>query len=105
MRILPSLLVASALAFGVPVALADDLIIAPEIGIKFHDDVKVKKYKSHKWDGDVKVGVVVPDDIDYYDVPDEVIVVQPAFKGHRYVYINDHMYVVDGDRRIVAIVD
>ena len=105
MRILPSLLIASSLAFGVPAALADDLIIAPEIGIKFHDDVKVKKYKSHKWDGDVKVGVVLSDDVDYYDVPDEVIVATPALKGHRYVYINDELYIVDSNRRIVAVVE
>ena len=105
MRILPSLLIASAMAFGVPAALADDLIIAPEIGIKFHDDVKVKKYRSHKWDGDLKVGVVVPGDVEYYDVPDDVIVAQPVLRGHRYVYINDELYIVDSHNRIVAVVE
>jgi hypothetical protein len=105
MRIFSSLLIASALAFGVPVALADDLVIAPEIGIKLHDDVTVKKYKSHKYDGELAVGVVVPGDVEYYDVPDEVIVAQPALKSHRYVYLNDHVYIVDGDRRIVAVVN
>jgi hypothetical protein len=105
MRILPSLLIASALTLGVPMALADDLIIAPEIGIKFQDDVKVKKYKSHKWDGDLAVGVVVPADVEYYDVPEEVVVLQPVLKSHRYVYVNDRVYIVDTDRRIVAVVD
>jgi hypothetical protein len=105
MRILPSLLIASALAFGVPAALADDIVIAPEIGIKFHDDVKVKKYKSHKWDKDLAVGVVVPGDVEYYDVPEDVIVATPALKSHRYVYLNDHVYIVDGNRRIVAVVE
>jgi hypothetical protein len=64
MRVFPSLLIASALAFGAPMALADDLIIAPEIGIKFQDDVKVKKYRSHKWDGDVAVGTVITEDVE-----------------------------------------
>jgi hypothetical protein len=78
---------------------------AAEIGIKFHDDVKVKKYKARKYDRDLAVGVVLEDDIDYYEVPDEVIVATPALKRHRYVYLNDHVYIVDSDRRIVAIVD
>jgi hypothetical protein len=104
MRILPTLLIASSLAFGVPAALADDLVIAPEIGVKFHNDVQVKKYKSHKWDGDIVVGTVLPGDVEYYEVPDEVIVATPVLKRHRYVYLNDRVYIVDGDRRVVAIV-
>jgi hypothetical protein len=105
MRVLPAVFIAASLAFGAPLALADDLVIAPEVGVKFHNDVKVKKYKSHKWDGDLKVGVVVPGDIDYYDVPDDVVVATPALKAHHYVYLNDHVYIVDNKRRIVAIVD
>jgi hypothetical protein len=104
MRIFASLLLASSLAFAAPMALAD-IVIAPEIGIKFQDDVKVKKYKSYKYDRDLAVGVVVPDDVEYYEVPEDVIVATPALKGHRYVYMNDHVYIVDTDRRIVAIVE
>ena len=68
-------------------------------------NVKVKKYKSHKWDGDAMIGVVVPGDVEYYDVPDDVIVVTPALEHDKYVYLNDHIYIVDGDRRIVGIVE
>jgi hypothetical protein len=105
MRILASLFVASSLAFAAPLALADDLVISPEIGIHFHDDVKVKKYKARKWDGDLKVGVVVPADVEVYDVPEKVVVTQPALKRHKYVYLNDRVYVVDDGRRVVAVVD
>lgn len=104
MRTIPALLIASTLLFGAPLALADDFVIAPEISLKFQDEVKVKKYKSHKYDGDVKVGVVVPGDVEYYDVPDSIIVAEPRFKKHKYVYLNDHVYIVDGDRRVVAVV-
>lgn len=105
MRILASLFIASSLAFATSLAFADDLVISPEIGVQIHDDVKVKKYKSHKWDGDLKVGVVVPDDVEVYDVPDTVIVKSPTLKGHKYVYLNDHVYVVDSSRKVVAVVD
>jgi hypothetical protein len=104
MRTLASLFVAASLAIGAPLALADDLIIAPEVGVKFHNDVKVKKYKSHKYDGDLKIGVVVPGDVEYYDVPEDVVVATPALKGHKYVYLNDQVYVVDSGRRVVAVV-
>jgi hypothetical protein len=105
MKTITALLFAGSLVVAAPLAMADDLVISPEIGIHFHDNVKVKKYKSHKYDGDLKVGVVVPGDVEYYDVPDEVTVATPAFKSHKYVYLNDHIYVVDSDRKIVAIVD
>ena len=105
MKALTTALFAGALMLATPLAFADDLVISPEIGVHFHNDVKVKKYKSHKWDGDLKVGVVVPADVEYYDVPDDVVVATPALKRHRYVYLNDHVYIVDGNRKIVAIVD
>ena len=105
MKSLTTALFAGALMLATPLAFADDLVISPEIGVHFHNDVKVKKYKSHKWDGDLKVGVVVPADVEYYDVPEDVVVATPALKSHRYVYLNDHVYIVDGNRKIVAIVD
>ena len=105
MKSLTTALFAGALMLATPLAFADDLVISPEIGVHFHNDVKVKKYKSHKWDGDLKVGVVVPADVEYYDVPDDVVVATPALKRHRYVYLNDHVYIVDSNRKIVAIVD
>ena len=106
MRSLPAIVIAASLALGVPAALADDLVIAPEIGIKFHDEVKVKKYKSHKYDGDVVVGTVITgDDVEYYDVPEDIVVARPALKRHRYVYLNDHVYIVDSEGRVVAIVE
>jgi len=105
MRTLASMLLATSLMFGVPGAFADSLTISPEIGVKFHDDVKVKKYRSHKWDGDARVGVVVPEDIDEYDIPEDVVVATPALKRHKYVYLNDRVYIVDNHRRIVTTVE
>ena len=105
MRVLPAVFIAASLAFGAPLALADELVIAPEVGVKIQNDVKVKKYKSYKYNGDLAVGVVVPGDVEYYDVPEDVVVATPVLKGHRYAYINDHVYIVDSKHRIVAIVE
>ncbi|MFZ5675655.1 MAG: DUF1236 domain-containing protein [Pseudomonadota bacterium] len=104
MRTIPAMLIASSLLFGAPLAYADDFVFAPEIGIKFQDEVKVKKYKSHKYDGDVKVGVVLPGDVEYYDVPETIVVAEPRLKKHKYVYLNDHVYIVDSNRKVVAVV-
>lgn len=107
MKTLITALFVGALAISVPAAMADDIVIAPDLGIHFHDDVKVKKYKAHKWDkGDVKVGVVLTDEVEYYDVPEKVIVANPKLKGHKYVYLNDHVYVVEpSSRKVIAVVD
>ena len=105
MRIFPTILIAASLAFGVPTAFADDLMISPEVGVKIHNDVTVKKYKSYKYKGELKVGAVIGPDVEYYDVPEDVVVAEPALKAHRYVYLNNHVYIVDSNRRIVATVD
>jgi hypothetical protein len=73
-------------------------------GVKIHDNIKVKRYKSHKWDGDVVVGTTLSGDVEYYDVPEDVIVMTPALKRHRYAYLNDRVYIVDGNGRVVGIV-
>lgn len=101
-----SLLFAGALICSVPFALADDLVIAPEAGVQFHTDVKTKKLRSVKHEGDLKVGVVLPAEVEYYDVPADVVVATPTLKTYEYVYLNDRIYVVEpGERRIVAVVD
>src|SRR5438552_13865768 len=105
MRIFPTMLIAASLAFGAPAAFADELTISPEVGVKIQNDVKVKKYKSYKYKGELKVGAVVRPDVEYYDVPEDVVVAEPALKAHRYVYLNNHVYIVDSNRRIVATVD
>lgn len=74
-------------------ALADDLIITPEIGIRFHYDVTVKNYKSSKWDGAVAMGTVITgDEIEYYDVSDDIVVATPTLKSDRYGYLNYHVH-------------
>jgi hypothetical protein len=104
MRTLAFLFVATSLILGTPLAFADDIVISADTGAKFQQDVKRKMYKSHKYNGDLKVGVVVPADVEYYDVPEDVVVATPALKGHKYVYLNDNIYVVDSGRHVVAVV-
>jgi hypothetical protein len=105
MKTFMTALFVGALSVSVPVAMADDIVISPQVGMHFHSDVKTRKIKTHKYDGDLKVGVVVPEDVEYYDVPEDVVVATPALKGDKYVYLNDHVYVVEPDsRKIVAVV-
>ncbi len=107
MRKLTAALFASAFLISIPVAMpvavADDLTISPEVGVQFQSDVKVKKYKSYKYKGDVAVGVEVPGDVEYYDVPEDVIVARPALKKYKYVYLNDHVYLVEPSSRKVVV--
>jgi hypothetical protein len=44
-------------------------------------------------------------EVEYYDVSDELVVATPALKGHKYVYINDRVYIVDSGRKLVAVVN
>src|SRR5687767_3459725 len=106
MKTVVSALFAGALLFGAPIAMAQDIIIAPEAGMKFQEEVKVKKIQSMKHEGDLKVGVVIPAEVEFYDVPETVVVATPTLKGHKYVYLNDRVYVVEpSSRKIVAVVN
>ena len=71
MRIFPTMLIAASLAFGAPAAFADELTISPEVGVKIQNDVKVKKYKSYKYKGELKVGAVVRPDVEIAETDTE----------------------------------
>lgn len=69
---------------------------------RFHDYVVHEHPRSFRYDGDVRVGAVLPDaEVTYYEVPDDYDVRQ-----YRYTVINDRTVLVDPDtRRVVQIID
>ena len=69
---------------------------------RFRSYVRGERRSSYAYDGDVRLGTVLPSaGVSYYDVPEEY-----GARGHRYTVVNGHTVLVERDTgRIVEIVD
>lgn len=57
-------------------------------------------FKSHKVspakvDVDVRVGIVVPRTVTLYDVPEDIVVIAPAYRSYRYFIVGNEVCIVD----------
>jgi hypothetical protein len=69
---------------------------------RFHHYVVEEHRPSYRYDGDVRVGAVLPEaGVTYYDVPPEY-----GVRDYRYTVVNDRPVLVDPrSRRIVEVVE
>jgi hypothetical protein len=68
---------------------------------RFRQYVSRERRSSYAYDGDVRVGTVLPSSgVTYYDVPDEY-----NARGARYTIVNERPVLVDRSRRIVEVID
>jgi len=77
-------------------------ILGVEDRPRFREYVVREHVPSYRYNGDLRVGAVLPaEGVTYYDVPAEYHVT-----GYRYTYVNEHPVLVDPHtRRVVQIVD
>jgi hypothetical protein len=52
----------------------------------------------------VRVGTVVPSHVHFVDVPPALIEINPAWRGHKYVVVEEEIIILTPERRIVAVV-
>ncbi|GJD96414.1 DUF1236 domain-containing protein [Methylobacterium iners] len=68
---------------------------------RFRQYVTRERRSSYAYDGDVRVGTVLPSSgVTYYDVPDEY-----NARGARYTIVNERPVLVDRSRRIVEVIE
>jgi hypothetical protein len=69
---------------------------------RFHRYVVEHHYPSYRYEGDVRVGAVLPEEgVTYYDVPEEY-----GVRGYRYTVVNDRTVLVDPrSHRVVEVVE
>jgi len=69
---------------------------------RFHEYVVREHHPSYHYDGDVRIGTVLPpDQVEYYEVPAEY-----GVRGYRYTIIDNHTVLVEPrTRRIVEVID
>jgi len=77
-------------------------ILGVEDRPRFHEYVVRQRHPSYRYEGDLRIGVALPENgVTYYEVPGEYHVT-----GYRYAYVNDHTVLVDPrTRQIVQIID
>ncbi len=52
----------------------------------------------------VRVGTVVPSHVHFVDVPPALIEINPAWRGHKYIVVEEEIIILTPERRIVAVV-
>ncbi len=69
---------------------------------RFHDYVVHERPQSYRYDGDVRVGVMLPRDrVSYYEVPREY-----GVSKYRYTVVNDRTVLVDPrTHRVVQVIN
>jgi hypothetical protein len=69
---------------------------------RFHRYVVERHYPSYRYEGEVRVGAVLPEEgVTYYDVPEEY-----GVRNYRYTIVNDRTVLVDPrSHRVVEVVE
>jgi hypothetical protein len=81
----------------------DAVVIAPEQRTVIREYVVKQRVKPARITGEVRVGGVLPADVELVAVPNEW---GPAVSRYRYVYSNNRVVLVEPDsRRVVHIID
>lgn len=76
-------------------------ILGVEDRPRFRQYVTRERRSSYDYDGDVRVGAVLPNSgVTYYEVPEEY-----NARGSRYTVVNDRPVLVDRGHRIVEVID
>lgn len=87
---------------GGPVGAAVGAGVGGVVGAAATPDRKVRTYVTTQerpsvvYDGEVAVGSSLPSSVEVYDVPDS---------DYSYTVVNKRRYIVDGDRRVVEVVE
>ena len=101
-----SLAAAAALSLGSSLAFAEAVVIAPEVGMSFHEHVTTEKVAPVTLQTELAVGGVVPAEVTLLPVPDAIIGSAPELKGHQYFVVGNRIHVVHPDTRaLVTIID
>ena len=81
-------------------ALADELVINSGVGPEFYTYVEREKVRTY--DGDIAVGVDLPETYEVSPVPDVIITRYPKLKGYRYVRVGKRIAIVSPQSRKVV---
>jgi hypothetical protein len=101
-----TLIFSTVLAFGIGGALAQSIVITPEIGTEFKSYVTTQKVAPVELDAEIAVGTSLPDTVVLQPVPDVIVTKSPEFQGYRYAVVGSRVVVVEpSTTKIVAVVD
>jgi hypothetical protein len=97
---------AAALAIGIGGAVAQSIVVTPEIGTEFKTYVTTEKVAPVVVEGDIVVGTALPDTVVFQPVPDVIVTKSPELKGHRFAVVGERVVVVEpSTTKVVAVVD
>jgi hypothetical protein len=80
--------------------------VKPEVQTRFSDVISRQKVRTEtNVNFSVSVGAAVPRSVRTYDVPREIVEINPAFRGKRYVVVRDEIVIIEPrSQKVVAVV-
>ncbi len=73
---------------------------------KLHDAISgsaaIRHYRASEIHFTVEVGTRVPDDVIFYDAPEQFIDIDPEFSGYKIVVLDDEILVIDPETREIV---
>ncbi len=73
---------------------------------KLHDAISgsaaIRHYRASEIHFTVEVGTRVPDDVIFYDAPEQLIDIDPEFSGYKIVVLDDEILVIDPETREIV---
>ena len=97
---------AAAFALGIGGAVAQTIVVTPEVQTEFKTYITTQKVAPVEITGDIAVGTALPDTVVLEAVPDVIVTKSPEFKGYRYALVGSRVVVVEpSTTKVVAIVE
>jgi hypothetical protein len=101
-----TIVIAAALFMGVGGAVAQTIVVTPEVQTEFKTYITTEKVAPVVVEGDIAVGTALPDTVVLQPVPDVIVTKSPELKGHRYALVGSRVVVVEpSTTKVVAVVD
>jgi hypothetical protein len=80
--------------------------VKPEVQSRFTDVISRQKVRTEtNVNFSVSIGAAVPRSVRTYDVPREIVEIDPAFRGKRYMVVRDEIVIIEPrSQKVVAVV-
>lgn len=96
----------ASLLLGASTAVAQSVVLTPEAQTEFRTYVTTEQVAPVEIEGDVAVGIALPDAIELQPVPDIIVSKVPDYEGYRYAVAGGRIIIVEpSSTKVVAVID
>jgi hypothetical protein len=101
-----TVIVSAAFILGLGGAVAQTIVVTPEVQTEFKTYVTTQKVAPVEIDAQIAVGATLPETVVLQPVPDVIVTKSPEFKDYRYAVVGSRVVIVEpSTTKVVAVVE